>query len=128
MNIIELSVFDCDIRVTCTDRQAESLLNSNYGCFKQPVNISMVTGYSRPAGSPARGCFVGMADRCGPSVIPLPNLPRQFMNLLRDFWFLIFVVTPALIRLSFALSLGGSWMTAYITGLARRKGQGFLVQ
>ena len=26
MNIIELSVFDCDIRVECMDGQAESLL------------------------------------------------------------------------------------------------------
>jgi len=33
-----LSVVDCDIRVDCADRQAESLLNSNYGWFKQPVN------------------------------------------------------------------------------------------
>jgi hypothetical protein len=38
MKIIELSVVDCDIRIDCTDRQAESLLNSNYGWFKQPVN------------------------------------------------------------------------------------------
>ena len=37
MNIIDLSVFDCDIRVECVDRQAESLLNSNYGWFKQSV-------------------------------------------------------------------------------------------
>ena len=37
MSVIDLSVFDCDIRVECGDRQAESLLNSNYGWFKQSV-------------------------------------------------------------------------------------------
>jgi hypothetical protein len=42
---------------------------------KQPVTV---TGYSC-------GCFSGMADRCGRSVVPLPNLPRQFMNLLEGF-------------------------------------------
>src|SRR4030095_15950932 len=37
MDVIELSVFDCDIRVECLDRQATSLLNSNYGWFKRAV-------------------------------------------------------------------------------------------
>ena len=37
MNIIDLSVFDCDIRVECVDRQAESLLNGNYCWFKRSV-------------------------------------------------------------------------------------------
>ncbi len=43
MKVIELSVVDCDIRVDCADRQAESLLNSNYGWFKQPVNDAQIT-------------------------------------------------------------------------------------
>jgi hypothetical protein len=43
MNIIEMSVFDCDIRVECADRQAESLLDSNYGWFKQPVKGAQIT-------------------------------------------------------------------------------------
>jgi hypothetical protein len=30
MNVIDLSVFDCDIRVECGDRQAVALLNGNY--------------------------------------------------------------------------------------------------
>ena len=37
MAVVELSVFDCNIRVECLDKQAESLLNSNYEWFKQPV-------------------------------------------------------------------------------------------
>lgn len=37
MNTIELSVFGCDIQVECADRQAESLLNSNYGWFKKRI-------------------------------------------------------------------------------------------
>jgi hypothetical protein len=37
MSVIDLSVFDCDIRVECVDRQVVSLLNSNYGWFKQSV-------------------------------------------------------------------------------------------
>ena len=43
MNIIELSVFDCDIRVECVDRQAESLLNSNYGWFKKRIEEAQIT-------------------------------------------------------------------------------------
>jgi hypothetical protein len=43
MDVIELSVFDCDIRVECLDRQAESLLNSNYGWFKQPVEVAQIS-------------------------------------------------------------------------------------
>jgi len=43
MNIIELSVFACDIRVECLDRQAESLLNSNYAWFKQPVEDARIS-------------------------------------------------------------------------------------
>src|SRR5512146_3047293 len=43
MNIIDLSVFDCDIRVECLDREAESLLNSNYGCFKQSVRDPQIS-------------------------------------------------------------------------------------
>jgi hypothetical protein len=43
MNVVELSVFDCDIRVECLDRQAESLLNSNYGCFKQSVQDPQIS-------------------------------------------------------------------------------------
>ena len=35
MDVLELSVFDCDIRVESLDRPATSLLNSNYGWFKQ---------------------------------------------------------------------------------------------
>ena len=42
MDVIELSVFDCDIRVECMDRQAESLLNSNYGCFKHPIEDAQI--------------------------------------------------------------------------------------
>ncbi|MET0502115.1 MAG: hypothetical protein ABW172_11400 [Candidatus Binatia bacterium] len=37
MAVVELSVFDCNIRVECMDNQAESLLNSNYAWFKEPV-------------------------------------------------------------------------------------------
>jgi hypothetical protein len=43
MNVIELSVFDCDIRVECMDRQAESLLNSNYGCFRHPIEDAQIS-------------------------------------------------------------------------------------
>ncbi len=43
MDVIELLVFDCDIRVECMDKQAESLLNSNYGWFKQPVEAAQIT-------------------------------------------------------------------------------------
>jgi hypothetical protein len=43
MGVIELSVFDCDIRVECMNRQAESLLNSNYGCFKHPIEAAQIT-------------------------------------------------------------------------------------
>jgi hypothetical protein len=42
MNVIELSVFDCDIRVQCSDTQAESLLNGNYGWFKHPVEEAQI--------------------------------------------------------------------------------------
>jgi len=42
MNVIELSVFDCDIRVECSDPQAESLLNGNYGWFEQPVEEAQI--------------------------------------------------------------------------------------
>lgn len=34
MSSIELSVFDCNIRVDCMDSRAESLLNANYGSFR----------------------------------------------------------------------------------------------
>lgn len=40
---MELSVFDCGIRVECLDRQAESLLNSNYGCFKRSVRHPQIS-------------------------------------------------------------------------------------
>jgi hypothetical protein len=43
MNIIELSVFDCGIRVECSDPQAQSLLNSNYEWFKQPIEEAQIT-------------------------------------------------------------------------------------
>jgi hypothetical protein len=43
MNVIELSVLDCDIRVECVDRQAESLLNSNYRWFKQRIEEPQIT-------------------------------------------------------------------------------------
>jgi hypothetical protein len=43
MDVIELSVFDCDIRVECLDRQAASLLNSNYEWFKQAVEEPQIT-------------------------------------------------------------------------------------
>jgi hypothetical protein len=42
MGVIELSVFDCDIRVECMDGQAESLLYGNYGWFKQPVEDAQI--------------------------------------------------------------------------------------
>ena len=43
MNVIDLSVFDCDIRIECVDRQAESLLNSNYGWFKQSIQDPQIS-------------------------------------------------------------------------------------
>jgi hypothetical protein len=50
MNVIELSVFDCGIRVECSDPQAESLLNRNYEWFKQPVEEAQITyRITRPA-------------------------------------------------------------------------------
>src|SRR4030095_15972274 len=43
MDVIELSVFDCDIRVECLDRQAASLLNSNYGWFQRAVEEPQIS-------------------------------------------------------------------------------------
>lgn len=43
MNIIDLSVFDCAIRVECWDRQAGALLTSNYGCFKQSIREPQIS-------------------------------------------------------------------------------------
>jgi hypothetical protein len=43
MNVIELSVFDCDIRVECADSQTASLLSSNYEWFKQPLEEACIT-------------------------------------------------------------------------------------
>src|SRR5262245_43684866 len=37
MDVLELSVFDCDIRIESLDRPAASLLNINYGWFKQDI-------------------------------------------------------------------------------------------
>src|SRR4029077_2015937 len=63
MNIIELSVFDCDIRVECLDRQAESLLNSNYGWFKQPVEGAHIT-YRITREDPAGGRRIARNGAC----------------------------------------------------------------
>ena len=43
MDVIELSVFDCGIRVECLDKQSASLLNSNYGWFKRAVEEPQIT-------------------------------------------------------------------------------------
>ena len=43
MDVLELSVFDCDIRVESLDRPATSLLNSNYGWFKQTFEKPQIT-------------------------------------------------------------------------------------
>jgi hypothetical protein len=43
MNVIELSVFDCGIRVECSDPQTKSLLSDNYGWFKQSVREPQIT-------------------------------------------------------------------------------------
>ena len=43
MDVIDLSVFDCNIRVECLDRQAESLLTSNYGYFKQSIRDPQIS-------------------------------------------------------------------------------------
>jgi hypothetical protein len=51
MHVIDLSVFDCDIRVECSDRRAESLLNGNYGCFKQSVRNPQIRYRITRAGS-----------------------------------------------------------------------------
>jgi hypothetical protein len=42
MSVIELSVFGCGIRVECSDPQTESLLNGNYGWFKQSVEKAQI--------------------------------------------------------------------------------------
>jgi hypothetical protein len=43
MSVIDLSVFGCDIRIDCMDRQAESLLNSNYGWFRRSITGAQIT-------------------------------------------------------------------------------------
>jgi hypothetical protein len=63
MNIIELSVLDCDVRVECLDRQAESLLNSNYGWFKQPVEDTQIT-YRITREGPAGGRRIARNGAC----------------------------------------------------------------
>jgi hypothetical protein len=50
MNVIELSVFDCEIRIECADARAESLLTGNYGWFKQPIEEAQIAyRITRPA-------------------------------------------------------------------------------
>src|SRR5882724_660601 len=63
MNVIELSVFDCDIRVECMDIQAESLLNSNYGWFKQPVEDAQIT-YRITRQRAAEGLLIARNGAC----------------------------------------------------------------
>ena len=77
MNIIELSVFDCDIRVECLDRQAESLLNSNYGWFKQPVEDAHIT-YRITREDPAGGRRIARNGAC-------PELARDDADFLYMF-------------------------------------------
>ena len=43
MDVLELSVFDCDIRIESLDRPAASLLNINYGWFKKEVERPQIT-------------------------------------------------------------------------------------
>jgi hypothetical protein len=43
MDVLDLSVFNCDIRVESLDRPAASLLNSNYGWFKQAIEKPQIT-------------------------------------------------------------------------------------
>jgi hypothetical protein len=43
MDVIDLSIFDCNIRVECLDTEAESLLTSNYGCFKQSIRDPQIS-------------------------------------------------------------------------------------
>jgi len=43
MDVLELSVFDCDIRIESRDRPAASLLNINYGWFKQDIERPQIT-------------------------------------------------------------------------------------
>jgi hypothetical protein len=39
MDVLDFSVFDCDIRVESLDRPAASLLTSNYGWFKKAFEL-----------------------------------------------------------------------------------------
>jgi hypothetical protein len=43
MDVIDLSVFDCQIRIECLDTEAEPLLTSNYGCFKQSIQDPQIS-------------------------------------------------------------------------------------
>ena len=43
MDVLELSVFDCDIRIESLDRPSASLLNINYGWFKKEVERPQIT-------------------------------------------------------------------------------------
>jgi hypothetical protein len=63
MNVIELSVFDCDIRVEWGDRQTESLLNGNYGWFKQPVEDPQIT-YRITRQGAAEGRLIARKGAC----------------------------------------------------------------
>ncbi len=63
MNLIELSVFDCDIRVECADRQAESLLNSNYGWFKKRIEDPQIN-YQITRQGAAEGLSIARNGAC----------------------------------------------------------------
>jgi hypothetical protein len=63
MNIIELAVFDCDIRIECSDTKAESLLNGNYGWFKQPVEEAQIA-YRITRQATGEGRLIGRNGAC----------------------------------------------------------------
>jgi hypothetical protein len=77
MNVIELSVFDCDIRVECSDTQAESLLNGNYGWFKHPVEEAQIA-YQITRQASGEGRLIARNGAC-------PELARDDGDFL--YWF-----------------------------------------
>jgi hypothetical protein len=95
MDVVELSVLDCDIRVECMDRRAESLLNSNYGCFKHPIEDAQI-GYriTRPSANEGfliarKGAFPELARNDGDFLYMFEkDLTIELQKLRPDLYFL----------------------------------------
>jgi hypothetical protein len=45
MKPLELAIFECGIRINCSDRHIESLLLANYGCFKRALKKPALNYY-----------------------------------------------------------------------------------